>query len=288
MRPLIVYCLSGGPYLAMLELSLQSLVTPGGYDGDVLIVCEADRRTVRQAAPTSRQLSTTIRQVDFGGLGRNALLSRFALHDHAIVRRRAPVIYVDADILFDAPVAPMLSVVHGLDRVAFAAETWTDRTRDVFMGADLTRFAGVRTSGHGLNSGTFGLPNGDDERWRAQLTEIGTTTRVLGRLFPDRLGHTHDQAVLTFMQGREEAFDIAALTPFVQFNGGPVADPRALRRGLVHFLYDGKTARMRAHLEGLRAMAPRSRWPSLFGAQSRPTRTVVGSAEIAVTSNNLW
>ena len=287
MRPLIVYCLSGGPYLEMVELSLQSLVSLGCYEGEVLIVTEARSQAVRRAVPTSRRLRTTIRQADFGRSSRRALLSRFAIHDHPIVCRRAPVLYVDADILFDAPVMPMLSVLHGLDRIAFAAEVWTDRNRDVFMGAELTRFAGLSTAGHGLNSGTIGIPNGADARHRVQLADIGETTAVLGRCFPDKLGHTHDQAVLTFLQARNGHFDIEALTPFIQFNGGPVADPRASCKGLVHFLYDGKVERMRQHLDGLRAVEPRSRWPSLFGLSSLAARPASG-AEVAVTSNNLW
>lgn len=249
MNPLVVYCVSGGSYLTLLNLSLDSLFTVGEYSGAVLVEVGTTANELFSSASNLSRFESHVAIATYAE-PQSVIMARFLIHQHAVVRSHGPILYVDADIIFDRPVLPMLESIFALDRISFAVEQWTDRNKNPFMGSELIKVAELKTSGPGINNGMFGLPNGHSDRYHSQLLDITMTTMIMEKCFPRLLGHTPDQAVTTFIEARDGCFDLDCLTRYVKFTAGEHDAHDPSRRGAVHFLMNEtpKIDRMRRYL----------------------------------------
>lgn len=124
-NPLIFSCAFGeDEVFECLKLSFQSLLTVGGYQGDLAVITNtagAERvRRIQQDLPLKGEFTVVVLpdchdEIDF-------CLARFRFFDQPFFRDRQPLIYMDADILCNAPIEPILVDMVFSDRVQVAKE----------------------------------------------------------------------------------------------------------------------------------------------------------------------
>lgn len=249
MKPLIAYCCFGAKYARMLGLSLQSLLDLGEYRGDILVV--GDLEPAEFAKHCHLHFYPTITYVRVAPtdlLGTR--LSRYQLHRYHDTTKYAPVLYIDCDVVFDRPVRHMLAVVASADQICFPTEPDSDIMWDS-MGGDLFRDEGLRFKGNGLNSGTFGMPDGGSYRLIVDLEWVAATTAD----FVTRRRHLFtrwiDQPVVNYIQRRHNRFDTKLLTATLRFCFENDVPSTAVedRNGAVHFFDGRKAERMQDFLD---------------------------------------
>jgi hypothetical protein len=183
------------------------------------------------------------------------MAARLSIGDWADARNFQPLLYVDADILFDLPVEPMLWAVARSDRISAPVEQ-EPLAGSVFVGSYLLHAddcsPGTRL---GFNSGTLGIPN---------LQRSGRTLELIGRVMHNRAtfcgrdGMPYaDQPIANYVLYRLDAVDTALISPYVRLVNHE-ADP-ADRCGLVHYCWvagaDVRARLMRSYLQKLAALS---------------------------------
>ena len=255
-RPLVYFVAFGDDrVMRQFALSLTSLVTVGQYDGAIVVITDKTSEEIRALLP--------------GGIKATVALLPTQAHDtvgyktarYGIVQWPGawdyqPLLYVDADILFDRPVAPMLHDIARADRVCAPAEPHF-LASSPFLGSNLLLDDGCLPSPdkHGFNSGTLGIPN---------MVRHARTMALIGRTVRNRLAvvgrHSVqfvDQPIANYVSYRAARIDTELLSRYVR-----LADAEATpdqRRGLVHYCWvpnaDVRVEVMTKYLEHLRGMA---------------------------------
>jgi lipopolysaccharide biosynthesis glycosyltransferase len=88
------------------------------------------------------------------------MVARYLILDWPDAWRYQPLLYVDADIVFDRDVTPMLHAIAMSDRIAAPVELMSPLARNPSVGATLLQ-RDLCSPGYmaGFNSGTLGIPN---------------------------------------------------------------------------------------------------------------------------------
>lgn len=123
-RPLVYYAAFGDDHIfGCLALSIQSLLCPGQYRGEIAIITSADDAPKAEAIRAALNLGTRLHivcvqehadVVDF-------CLARFRL-DSPVFSWRQPLLYLDCDVVVDAPVDPFLMQIAGSDKIHVTPE----------------------------------------------------------------------------------------------------------------------------------------------------------------------
>ena len=243
--------------LDQLTVCVASLVDPGGYRGRVHVFTDRPHAEIAErlgAVGAAHVTTTPILAPDFTGW----VASKFAILDEPSFRTAQPILYLDADIVFDRTVAAgMLVAIARSGRLCAPTEDYSPLAHARSVGADFLRLAGHHDLGdaRGLNGGTIGIPNLADHEGDLRLisTLIMRYIRRHGRGSLEWV----DQEITNYVGHVRQLFDPDPLTPFVRF--GDESDVRIARprTGLVHFwkLRRGRVPVMQTYLDIVRAEA---------------------------------
>lgn len=276
--PLIVTCAFGTAQARILQLSLQSLRSVGCYAGRVALLTDLSPRALVADCPRAAGPGIDIVRVPIADelAGR---LCRYDLHRHVAAADHAPILCVDADIIFDRPVTPMLDAASLAARICFPADIGSSMASHA-MGGQLLRALGRFETGCGFHAGAFAVPDGATPAHQATLARLADTARALWTakptlfrqwpLFPQWI----DQPVANYLHAQSGCtlFDTDTIATFFRWASRdevPSQDP-ACRRGVVHFADAHRIERMRRYFERLAAPAGGGRAPPPSWNAARP------------------
>ena len=256
-RPLVYFVAYGDPrVMRQFELCLTSLVTVGGYDGDIVVVTDKSQGEIGALLPVGSKATVSVLPTPAADRV-SYMAARFAPLRWSGAWDYQPLLYADADILFDLPVAPMLHEIAMADRICAPAEPHS-LANSPFFGGDLLAADGYRPDPalHGFNGGTLGIPN---------MARHARTLDLVVRILNNRLTQFgrgslpfSDQSIANYVSYRVAPFDTEMLSRYVRLCNQE-ADP-AGRRGLVHYCWvpdaDMRVSVMEQYLDAVRAMGP--------------------------------
>lgn len=233
-RPMIYFTTFGTAYaLDQAHTAIDSLLEFGKYDGHFHVITDHDAASFcarHPDLPPDRVSVQHLASSDWVGY----VAAKYAILDHPAAFGFQPLLFLDTDIVCDAPIQPMLATILALDRVSAPLEEMTSLQTSPSAGASLIQRAGLdaRLAG-GLNGGTIGIPN--LSRFAPELELI----RTIITNHADINGRDHfrwvDQEVLNYVSFCTAHFDTSALLRFVRYGWkGNEFDPTR-RLGLVHF-----------------------------------------------------
>ena len=254
-RPLIYYTVFGSPdILRQFALSAQSLHTAGHYDGAVAVLTDKSADEINRYLPADMAATAVV--VPCVAHDRTAFLAaRYAISTWSEAWRCQPLLYVDADILCDMDIHPLLHAVAMADRIGAPIEPTQALRTSTIVGLNLLYADGCSPHfEHGFNAGTLAIPN---------LAQHAATLALIGRILSNYCtlhGRTAlpwvDQEVANYVSYRCAHFDTALVSRYLRL-ATALADP-AERRGLVHFCWvagaDERVAVMQQYLQRLGAL----------------------------------
>ena len=245
-------------FLESMRLTVESLEQVGRYEGDYLLITDASEAEGRRYFPGVRPERIHYSHNPAPALADIAAARR--LFDPRIVGRFQPVLYLDADIIADAPILPMLCDVMHSDQVFFATEFPGANLHEANAGAT-NWFGRFLEEGDGnwdyrltrcINSGMIAARHAD------LMTAPFATVSASWEAWRARYGTAHhtylDQPFINYVLQKTRAANVTTLDHYARcvHAGSPSeTDPR---RGFVHFnsgVGHNKYDRMQAYLEML-------------------------------------
>lgn len=245
-------------FLESMQLTVQSLEQVGRYDGDYLVITDAPEEQARRYFPDISPERVHYSHHPAPTLADIAAARR--LFDPAIVGRFQPVLYLDADIVADTPVEPMLRDVMHSDEIFFATE---------FVGANL------HEANHGATNWFGRFLEDDDKNWDFRLTRCINSGMIAARhadlmtapfatvsaiweAWRARHGTAHhdylDQPFINYVLQKTRIANVTTLDHYARCVHGGSPGETDRRLGFVHFnsgVGHNKYDRMRAYLEML-------------------------------------
>ncbi|PPQ25790.1 hypothetical protein [Rhodopila globiformis] len=138
-RPLIYYTAFNAPAIMhQFALSLASLVTVGAYGGAIVVITDKPPGEIGALAPPGMREPLAV--LPMAACDRFAAIgARLTISGWADAGQFQPLLYVDTDVVFDLPVAPMLWALARSDRISVPAEPKEKLASSVFVGSGLFR-----------------------------------------------------------------------------------------------------------------------------------------------------
>jgi hypothetical protein len=254
-RPLIYFATYGGDiYDACLRLALQSLADHGDFDGTLCIATDRPRGAVRRLIPRAFDGRWLHREI-------TADAGLFARYDADAwgLEGFSPLLYMDADVIINAPLAPLLTALAGSRRLHVATNN------DVVPHlagrpyaeheAEVANWFGAFLFGHDPrlaqapfamgNSGTIGFATIADARLAFDAV------RALRRsVCPELVATYGDQPLFNYALHTLGCGDFTTLDRFIEL-ARHTGECSSERRGLVHF--HAGVGNVRVKLESMRA-----------------------------------
>ena len=277
-----VICLAVfGPdaFYGVLGVALDALDRFGGYDGALCIA--ADRPAEAMACVVPNAFAGRWRHVPM--TGEDGLFARYTLPDWGLEAYQ-PVLYMDADVVANARLRPMLARLAGSRRVHMATEDrlfahvagrGADRVEEAtegWFGAWLFR-GDPRLADTGFALGSSGIIAADHA---GRLQPLCALVQALRQAVdPELVRRYTDQALANYALHALGEGDFKTLDRFVDFARAAETAPPT-RRGLMHF-HSGvgqgaaKLAAMRRYVATLADAAPVAAQPAIELAA--PVRT---------------
>jgi hypothetical protein len=251
-RPLIYYAACGpAAIMQQFALSLTPLVTAGAYDGAIAVLTDKTPTEIAALVPPGMRAPLVV--VPTVARDRMAAMAaRLTIGSWRDAWDFQPLLYVDADILFDRPVAPMLQAIARSDLISAPVEHKEQLATSIFVGGGLFKADNCDPGAAlGFNSGTLGIPN--LQRHAGMLDLIGrimfNRTTIFGR---DALPYA-EQPIANYVLYRLKRVDTELISPFVRLANHTVQP--ADGRGLVHYCWvpgaEARVALMRSYLSRL-------------------------------------
>lgn len=251
-KPLIYLAVYGNEIEDQLPICLDSLLLKGRYDGTILIIhnSTAVEKIIREHPLGKSIISWVVDasdRLEFVNL-------RFFLPKWRHARDFQPILYVDADVLFDAPVLPILCDIASLDKITAQVEPFSTLAESRMSGADLFASDGGAPSEpkNGFNTGVMGIP--DLHRFSGVFADIAASVENYAeagghRGIPYCFNQPHANYVCTVLG----VFDGDLLTRHVRYVDGYNQISHAEPLGLTHFWgpRGRKHLEMQAHLDNL-------------------------------------
>ncbi len=253
-RPLVFTVACRSPLVhAQAFHCLQSLHEFGSYRGDVHVMTDLPPDTLLREVPSMPPHALSVSDPepsDFVGF----VAAKYLIIETPVAAAAQPILFVDPDIVFNAPIERMLIAIAGADTVSAPADSVNPMRRHDGVGADLFRTDGIEPRfTRGFNAGTLGIPN---------LRDHGDTLALIRRAVAghaDACGRAAlrwvDQEIANYVGFRTGRIDIAAITRFVRHGRISDAETPGSRDGLVHFWDTPKWTRhllMGTYVEALR------------------------------------
>jgi hypothetical protein len=238
-RPLIYFTIYGGDsYYELLRLALRSLADHGAFDGTLCIAADRPRAAVRRLIPDSFAGRWLYRETT----AEAGLFARFDC-DQWGLEAYSPILYVDADVIVDAPLTPLLTLLAGSPRLHVGT---SNHFVPHLAGLSHTAYASDIADwfGHWLfgndprlaqvpfamgNSGTIGFATIADARLAFDLV------RVLRRSVRHELvAYFGDQPLFNYALHALGCGDFTTLNRFIEL-ARDAGECSGARRGLMHF-----------------------------------------------------
>ncbi len=259
-RPLICFAVFGSDeYYGCLGVALQSLATFGNYDGTICIAADRPRGQLRRHLPAAFQDRWLYRSLD----PRSGLFARYDMETWGI-GAFGPVLYLDTDVVANAPLTPLLTQLAGSSLVHIATE---NRLAPHLAGQLPAAYGGEVADwfGHWLlrhdprlasrpfvmgSSGIIGFGSVADA-----CAAFASVRAVRRQLRPEPIERFGDQPLLNYALQALDCGEYQLLDRFVDFTR-TAERAGAERRGLMHF-HAGvgndrhKLAAMRRYVAGL-------------------------------------
>lgn len=262
-RPLIYYtAFARDDIFAQLQLSLESLLAFGRYDGEVLIMADRPPAEVRRYVPAALHPRLHVMRVRVPR-GLDYMMARYRVAEWGPAAGYQPLLYTDTDVVFDAPVRPMLAAL-AHHRLICAPQEQTRVADSPQLGRVQLEADGIAAGDRlGFNAGTQGVANltvqgGSLRLIYDALTRFARAQAALGAPLV-----WEDQPMANYVAMKTGCVDTALLSRCMRFDHpvyrqGPVTSP-AGRRGMVHFwgpqTYQEKNDKMQAYIQALHAAA---------------------------------
>jgi len=238
-RPLIYFTIYGGDsYYELLHLALRSMADHGAFDGTLCIAADRSRGAVRRLVPETFAGRWLHRETTVAA----GLFGRFDC-DQWGIEGYSPILYVDADVVVDAPMTPLLTQLAGSSRLHVCT---CNHFLPHLAGLPYTAYASDIADwfGHWLfgndsrlaqipfamgNSGTIGFATIADARLAFDLV------RVLRRsVRPELIEYFGDQPLFNYAIHALGCGDFAMLDTFIEL-ARDAGECSGARRGLMHF-----------------------------------------------------
>ena len=255
-RPFIYFTAFGSPYaLDQAYTAIASLIEFGGYDGHVHVITDQREDAFLQnvpALPPDRLTIQNLASQDWVGY----VASKYSILDWAYAYNFQPLLFLDTDVVCDAPLEPLLATIVALDRMSAPLEEVSSLQTNPSVGASLIQRSGLDARfACGVNGGTVGIPN---LQVSAEIMEL---TRTIITNHSEIFGRDHfrwvDQEVLNYVSFCVGNFDSSALLRFIRYGWENDEFDATRRLGLVHFWPPVKDRpkldRMRDYIATLRA-----------------------------------
>jgi hypothetical protein len=238
-RPLIYFTIYGGDlYYACLRIALRSLADHGAFDGTVCIAADRPRGAVRRLVPEAFAGRWLHRETTAAA----GLFARFDC-DQWGLEGFSPILYMDVDVVIDAPLTPLLTRIAGSARLhvgtsnhfvpQLAGRPYTDYDSDLadwfghwLFGHD-PRLAQVPFAMGG--SGTIGFATIADARLAFDLVRV-----LRRRVRLELVEYFGDQPLFNYALHALGCGDFAALDPFIEL-ARDAGECSGARRGIMHF-----------------------------------------------------
>ena len=246
-----------GPNMALfrcLEASLYSLARVARFRGRVIILSDRAQPDIEFLVPGELRPRTHFERIAAHDVMAMAL-ARYRLPDLAAARLARPLLYVDTDVIFDAPIERLLAEIVLAQRLCVFAEDDLMHPLD-FYGATLVVADPSFTPRHerGFSTGVLGIPDpGCAAPFRALLA-LAEAQAVRSGV---RGSTAFDQRFANYLMHKLTDFDDIVLNRHETYCNGREPD-LARRLGLAHFAggvgnAGPKLARMQAYLTALQA-----------------------------------
>ena len=242
--------------LEQMRHCVVSLREFGEFDGPVAIMSDRSEQDILNVFARAGDASGDLAVIelpaeDFVGY----VCSKYSIEGQPTLAGHQPLLYLDPDIVVDAPIEPMLTRAASAGRVAAAAEVWNSTHNHIPAGASLIEMDGLEARfWAGLNGGTMTFPNNVEASVMGIVEAIRRAIAGLGRTFGRDFNRWVDQEAINYVAIKTGAIDGTALTPFVTQHH-PDFPHHGRRTGLVHFWgrsSDHKVAEMGSYIELLR------------------------------------
>ena len=258
-RPLIYFTAFSSPYvLDQAFTAIGSLLEFGGYNGHIHLITDQPKELFLHNVPdldANRLSVQPMASKDWVGF----VAAKYAILDYSDAAQFQPLLFLDTDVVCDAPIDPLLATVVTLDRMSAPLEDMTSLQNNPSAGATLIQRSGLDARfGCGLNGGTVGIPNLQSFGELLELTRTIITNH--NELFGRDQFRWVDQEVLNYVSFRVGHFDTASLLRFIRYGWRNDEYDGTRRLGLVHFWpgIEGrpKEDRMRDYVATLRGRNP--------------------------------
>lgn len=252
MNPAIVFIAFGqGPVIDQLRISLQSLDIIGKYSGNIILVTNVPTQDLQSIIPSNFIHKTKIinmsayDQLDFVG-------ARISILSSNILDAYQPILYSDADIVFDRDINEFLYIASFAKECSAQTEYYnkfkvSSHTGGSLFAQDSFDIEDVT----GFNGGLLLIPNMKNHKQslKAAYQTILNYTTEHGR---DSIPY-YDQSVLNYVLYKLQDFDPSLLSERTQIGGEPSDfnrfDPHN-QKGFVHFWHTfDKSKLMEEYLE---------------------------------------
>ncbi|WP_237213222.1 glycosyltransferase 61 family protein [Falsiroseomonas oryziterrae] len=257
-RPLIYSCAFGSDtQFRQLELFLRSISEFGAYDGHILLVTDRDEAALRQLIPTGfADKMVLVRKRPDSVFA--MLTARYQIDDLPIERFQ-PVLYLDSDVICDAPIGPLFDALNCREGFHAVAEypgrsvAEAGKLRPFFGAFIFNKHPPKGAAPQCLNSGSFGFA--DKATAAPVFRQMLTSLRAYAATEPDFNAAIGDQPFFNYALQTITRPDTDVLNGFIRTLGNRQPDLSAPPIGLVHFNsgvgYRGKPAAMADYLAHL-------------------------------------
>lgn len=238
-KPLIYFAIYGGDlYDPCLRLALQSIADHGAFDGTLCIAADRPRGAVRRLIPRGFEGRWLHRDITTD----SGLFARYDA-DAWGLECYSPLLYMDADVIINAPLTPLLTALAGSRRLHVATnnDVVPHLAGRPYSAHDpeLANWFGAFLFGHDPrltqapfamgNSGTIGFATIADARLAFD------TMRALRRsVSPDLLATYGDQPLFNYVLHTLDCGDFTTLDRFIEL-AQHTGECSSARHGLVHF-----------------------------------------------------
>lgn len=255
-QPLIFYAIFGADHIfEMLRISLESILLFGGYSGKIFVLCDRDPEDLARYIPetlAANVMTGRHHADDF----HDKVMGRYEIAEQAVDAFQ-PVLYMDVDIMCNAPLPPILAACNDRDFFYSSSEhgVTVDKMEDwlgEWFGHFLFKAAGIKLSQiHGLNTGTLVFSN---THFAGPIFEdIRTGFAKYRENFPKE-SWKGDQPFAGFLLQSRKIVDPTRLNPYIRYKRHNF-NAAEQKTGLVHFNFGvgfDKTAAMLDYLKELR------------------------------------
>lgn len=154
-RPVIYYCAFGSAeQVELVKISIQSCLEFGRYEGDFVILTDLEEECRREILPICDRVILRSSRLDGVYQFKQA---RYSIAEHPEFSAYSPILYLDTDVMVDAPIAGTLLQILAVEKVSVYFEGCSVEDRDS-LGRTLLRKDGIETtSRRGINSGILGF-----------------------------------------------------------------------------------------------------------------------------------